>query len=146
MAQRLLRFNMCRALANAVIVVVLPLLLGGGCSDYTKTLPGGYLFVSESADTQDITRAEGIRPDERYIPCNVVGYDYNASHIIAKQVARTECFANGVNLFNQRDGQTYFWIIDVQKKVIHGPYSEPEFAAQRKQLDVSEELKVDKRS
>jgi hypothetical protein len=132
------------------LVHVLALLISA-CDDHEVRLSGGFIFLSEGPDTQEIWPGKSLGPNERYIPCNVVGYDYNSDFIVAKQVAREACYHIGLegnrkNMFNQHDGQTYFWIIDAQKRVIHGPYSEPQFAAQRKQLGVSEELKVDKRS
>lgn len=145
--QRLLDRDV-RGIPRTLVVGVIILLFVslGACGDFVIELPGGYQFVSESPDTQDITRAEGIRAGEPYVPCNVVGYDYDASHIIAKQVARMECFANGINMFDQRDGETYFWVIDAKNRVVHGPFSESQFDAQRKQLGVSDKLSLERRS
>ncbi len=129
-----------------VAVILLPLFLLSACGDYTIDLPGGYRFISEAPDTQFVMRAEGVRAGKPYIPCNVVGYDYDANNIVAKQIARSECFFDGINFFNQQEGDAYFWIIDARRRVIHGPFSAPQFEAQRKVLGVSMRLKVDKRS
>lgn len=110
---------------------------GGACGDYSDELPGGYVFVSESPDIQEISRVEGIAPSEHYIPCNVVSYDYNKDFIVAKQIARVGCFhllhTDGdpsgprQNFLNQRDGETYYWIIEVDKRTIDGPYRLDQF-------------------
>lgn len=138
---------------RAVICVgmLVPLLQGASCSDMAEELPGGYQFVSESSNDQFILAPAHMRPEE--IPCNVVGHDYDEHFIVARQVASFECFppqtpgdpsSKHKNPFNQRDGDTYYWVIEVDKHVIHGPYGLDQFEQQRKALKVSDKLNVDR--
>ena len=113
--------------------------------DYTFKLPGGYIFYSEAPSDQIIMKKEGIVGREGHVPCNVVEYDYNDDFIVAKQIARFECFFDKKNYFNQIEGGEYYWIIEVKQRKINGPYTEKKYWDKRTTLGVPKSLSVTKR-
>lgn len=134
---------------SAAACTLISILFLCGCGDHSKHLPGGYLYVSEDSETQEITRAEGIRPGEDYVPCNVTAYAYDNNFIVAIQKARKACFplaAPGDSLglrsnpYGQRDGEIYYWIIEAKQQIVHGPLSADNFRKKYSELGVSVKL------
>ena len=109
-------------------------------SDYIKELSGGYYYASESKESTAILR-HGKKRNERYIPCKIIFYDYNKQFIIAAQEPVRECLFGEIDI-DYNNLEVAFWIIDVQKDKILGPYSLDEYIKKRKALGVPEELKL----
>lgn len=111
---------------------------GGGISDYTEDLPGGYQFVSESKDQSFIYGKK-----QQYIPCSIISYTFNNDFILVYQRPSEPCIhteATGMQIVNIDVVQ--FWIIDVQKESLMGPFTLSEFLKQRKKIGVPDELEL----
>lgn len=125
-----------------IIMLVLSIVLftscGGGVSDYTEELPRGYQFVSESKNQSFI-----YGKNQQYIPCNVISYTFNSDYILVYQRPSEPCIhteATGIKIANIDVVQ--FWIIDVQKESLMGPFTLSEFLNQRKKTGVPDELEL----
>ena len=77
----------------------------------------------------------------QFIPYTVVNYVYNDNFILAVQNP-TKKYSIGDFDFDYKGLEICFWIIDVQKDKILGPYSLDEYIKKRKALGVPEELKL----
>ena len=76
------------------------------------------------------------------IPRSILGYDNDKKHIIANQVdiIKMDKLADeDAQLVNPE--KINYWIIEVEKDILHGPLGSLEFVALRVNLGVSEKLK-----
>src|SRR5699024_11018556 len=115
-----------------VLSTVLFASCGGGINDYTEELPGGYQFISESKDQSFI-----YGKNKQYIPCSVISYTFNNDFILVYQQPSEPCIhteATGIKIANK--DMVQFWITDVQKELLIGPFTLSEFLNQRKKMGV----------
>jgi len=118
---------------SVALIFILFLVNCGGISDYTKDLPGGYEFVSES-NSQQLIHGNNI-----LIPCTVKSYSTNKNFIIAAQSPAEECIQpNEIKVI----APLQFWIIVIQEKKLIGPLTLSDFIYQRKELAIPEDLKL----
>lgn len=108
-----------------------------GCGDFAIG-PGGTDFSAKLVHGYELWQNSGtevfIRPRETGVPMMVVSLGFDDQFIVAKQ-----------QLMDARDlyplaGQFRYWIIDAPSHQRHGPLTEKEFIAKRKELGVSEEI------
>lgn len=121
-----------------VLTTILFISCGGGINDYMEDLPGGYRFVSESNDQSFI-----YGKDQKYIPCSVLSYINDNDFILVCQKPSEPCIhteATGIKIVNVDVVQ--FWIIDIQKELLIGPFTLSEFLKQRKKIGVPDELEL----
>lgn len=104
---------------------------GPGPSDFGADLVQGYRLVRCSSHIVMISTShlgEGVE-------AKVVSLGFNDHFILARQ-----------QLLDANDdpirGKYQYWIIDVAAKNRHGPFTEGEFQAKRKELGVSDEIKL----
>jgi hypothetical protein len=106
----------------------------GALSDYVEKLPGNYYFIFESQYNQTITGHGSI------IPTVVISYSYNDNYILAAQ--RTDLTKDSnVDGVNNVD-VVQFWIIDVKKETLYGPFKIAEYLEKRKILNIPGKLKL----
>ncbi len=99
---------------------------GAGVGDSVKDLSGGYQYVSESNINSIITHSDKNTPK---ILCEVISYAWNTTYIVAKQRyyppnnnIKSCKYEQKENIFNQKKGKIYYWIINIKEKKAYGPY------------------------
>lgn len=116
-----------------LLLILFSVVSCGGISDYTKELPGGYEFVSESKSDQL------IHGNNILIPCTVSSFSYNKNFIVAAQLPAKTCIqANSVEVI----APIQFWIIIIQEKKLLGPLTLAEFIKMKNKLEFEENLKL----
>jgi Protein of unknown function (DUF3997) len=104
-------------------------------SDYVEELPGGYSFVDEGSSNAVIAKGP------KFIPCEVISYDYNDHFIIAAQIQQKECFWPADSI-NNEVGSFNFWIIEVKQDSIFGPLTYKNFIELKNKLGVEKSLRL----
>jgi len=116
-----------------VILYIIILISFNCCSvDYVEDLPNNFQFVSESNINTFIVG------DNITIPCQVRKYTYDKKFIISTQFyySPTKCLERG-DYYNQTEGKLYYWIIDIKKDKLVGPFEDYEsFNKKKKELGV----------
>ena len=106
----------------------------GGISDSVDDLSGGYQHVYESNLYATIENGNSTDPE---ILCTVVDYEWNESYIIAKQVYHSDCLGKVKNIYKQKEGVMYYWIINTITKKSYGPFlHKQDFLLQKKKLKI----------
>ena len=125
------------------IYIVLGLLLAScinNPSDYTKKL-SGYIFYSEGPNDNVIIKKSAKEGDPE-IYCNVISYNYNDHFILAAQKPAPDCFLGEVKGNHLGKSSIQFWILDVTKNNLYGPYDKTTYLQQKKALNVPYKLKL----
>lgn len=120
-----------------LILLFIVVLTSCNFSDETRTLSGGWTFVSEARHDRVI---EG---GNIFIPCEVIKYGYNKDFIVAAQKPTEECFL-GKDTFEYKLGRdtVYYWLIKHSSKIFLGPMDEEEYLQARIRYKVPENLKL----
>ena len=118
-------------------LTIMLLCMGGSCSDFTETLPGGYLLRGEGGDANHI-----IPPTSENIIFGVHAYGFDDKHILVFQKFSEPLWAAENRV---KANTEYFWLLEIDPPKSHGPFLDHELSAARRKLGVSEALKCDKR-
>jgi uncharacterized lipoprotein YehR (DUF1307 family) len=97
-----------------------------GINDFSCKLSGDYTLYH--AHESHVTKNTKENSTKYIIDNNVIGIAWNDNFILAEQ---------------SKDEILYYWIIDVKTDKIYGPLTENDFRSQKKDLNVSDELKLE---
>ncbi len=112
---------------------------GGGISDDVDELSGGYCYCFEGNKDDVIIKYSSNKKD-RYIPCDIIAYDYDDSYIIASQKPMSNCFIGLDTIHYPSTDSIFYWIIDHKRKLFLGPLVYRDYLIKREQLKVPEDL------
>lgn len=125
--------GLCALFALAVLSVA-TVGIGPGLTDFTADFGNGCKLIQSSAHTIRIT-IDGRFDEDRWVPAEVVACGFDRQFVIAKQ-QQLDAKDNPIS------GSYQFWIIDCSQKQRYGPFSDVEFAAQRKKLGVPDSIRL----
>lgn len=109
--------------------------VGPGVTDFTAYLPYGYFLFQSSAYEIVIAPCNNWN-DKTEVPTMVVSLGFDDHFILAKQQLMDAKQRNPVS------NKYQYWIINAVTKERHGPFTEVEFTAKRKELSVPDRIEL----
>ncbi|MCS7063720.1 MAG: DUF3997 domain-containing protein [Methylacidiphilales bacterium] len=134
-----------KAIKESVFLALLCLMgnATGAVQDCKYHLVSDYYFTSSNSSDEVIVleKEKGIL--QEVVPTKVYFFDYNRSHIIAKREDLKKKRSSVANEQGEKPKIYDYWIIEVEKRKVHGPMSWEEFENKRRELSVSQRLHFD---
>ncbi|MGL5085527.1 MAG: DUF3997 domain-containing protein [Clostridium sp.] len=115
--------------------------------DYDITLPNDYSLIRNSAHMITINKQiDESSWNLEIIPAKVVELAFNDNYVLAKQVGLKLRDPNNEDDTYQipDESKISFWILDTANNQAYGPFTENELNEKKKELSISEDLKLKK--
>ena len=116
-----------------------------GLADYSVELPGNYSIVRSSAHQVTISpQISESHWGSAIIPTKVTEVAWDDNYIVAKQLGliNDPKSSNGYQIPNEDD--VHFWIVQISSGKVFGPLDEERFDEKKKELRISERIKLKK--
>ncbi len=113
-------------------------------SDYDKALTGEYHYIEEGSHQYAIWHMG--KEFEKFIPCEILSYDYNEEFIIAAQRPVNPCFIGFLTdsiQYPASEDSIYYWIADNKNDKLYGPLNKENFDDIKNNIGVPPSLKID---
>jgi hypothetical protein len=112
-------------------------------SDFSHSLAGDYELVQTSAHQVVIVPKNGWSNDSPTIPSKVVEVAFDDRFILAKrQYLKRRRISPSDGYEEPIAGEFDYWILDTRGPTVSGPFDEAEFAVNRKELSISDQLQM----
>lgn len=130
---------------HLALLAIVSFYLLSGCGPRNGFIPlvGDYSLIVGSANVVVIVyRGDDPLIDKLEIPEKVIGVGYDETFILAKQQELGGLPGSGFGPPEPIPGRFNYWILNVKSNKIWGPLAIEEFTALRKELGVSESIKL----
>lgn len=129
---------------SLLLLLLLSLIVACNLSDYTESLPGGYIYAHEGGCLNTLLSYSKRLPGYSYLT-NIA---YNDEYICFANVDSTVCvnakYSEKEKDFVVEEKDKRYYIIEIKKEAVVGPLNQNEFYQVLKQKKIPKELSLTK--
>lgn len=143
-------------IGGTILIIMAVVLNLHGCiivspkSDYKLKLTKDYQLWEINRYSVVIIKTSDKAGSAARVPGKVIELNFNDEYIIAKSIPTDEAnkkeFPNSIEkdkyIESIPEEEYQFWIIEVEKDIVHGPFNEEEFKKTKEELSVPESMEL----